>query len=270
MATFVLVHPAWFGGWCWKKVVPLLRAQGHEVHTPTLTGLGERAHLATPEVGLSTHIADVVNVMSYEDLGDVVLVGNSSGGNVITGVADRVPERIAQLVYLDAFVPADGQGIVDMLPPDRRQTVEALVQAEGDGWLWPRFSPAPWEEIARRRGRSSTRPTWPGCCRGCARRPSGTSRSRRPSGVTPTCLRACTSGRGGPTPASTGSLSTRVEPWLEPLGARRLAHPVRDVGRAARHDAARPRRVDQPPGRMPPPDDRVRRRCRARPRRSGR
>ena len=149
MATFVLVHPAWFGGWCWKKVVPLLRAQGHEVHTPTLTGLGERAHLATPEVGLSTHIADVVNVMSYEDLGDVVLVGNSSAGKVITGVADRVPERIAQLVYLDAFVPADGQGIVDMLPPDRRQTVEALVQAEGDGWLWPRFSPAPWEEIAR-------------------------------------------------------------------------------------------------------------------------
>ena len=149
MATFVLVHPAWFGGWCWKKVVPLLRAQGHEVHTPTLTGLGERAHLATPEVGLSTHIADVVNVMSYEDLDGVLLVGNSSGGNVITGVADRVPERIAQLVYLDAFVPSDGQGIVDMLPPDRRQAVEALVRAEGDGWLWPRFSAAPWEEIAR-------------------------------------------------------------------------------------------------------------------------
>ena len=141
MATFVLVHPAWFGGWCWKKVVPLLRAEGHQVHTPTLTGLGERAHLASPEVGLSTHIADVVNVLSYEDLDGVLLVGNSSGGNVITGVADRVPERIAQLVYLDAFVPSDGQGIVDMLPPDRRQAVEALVQAEGDGWLWPRFSP---------------------------------------------------------------------------------------------------------------------------------
>jgi pimeloyl-ACP methyl ester carboxylesterase len=96
MATFVLVHPAWFGGWCWKKVTPLLRARSHDVHTPTLTGLGERAHLACPEVGLETHIEDIANVLQYEDLRGVILIGNSSGGMVITGVADRLPERIAR------------------------------------------------------------------------------------------------------------------------------------------------------------------------------
>jgi len=86
MATFVLVHPAWFGRWCWRKVTPLVRARGHDVYTPTLTGLGERAHLAHPEVGLETHIEDVVNVLKYEDLRGVILVSNSSGGVVITGV----------------------------------------------------------------------------------------------------------------------------------------------------------------------------------------
>ena len=120
MATFVLVHPALFGGWCWKKVSPLLHARGHAVHTPTLTGLGERVHLARPEVGLDTHVDDVVNLLTYEDLHDVVLVGNSSGGVVITGVVDRVPERIGHLVYLDAFVPEDGQSMLDIIPPERR------------------------------------------------------------------------------------------------------------------------------------------------------
>ena len=120
MATFVLVHPAWFGGWCWKKVSPLLRAQGHAVHTPTLSGLGERVHLARPEIGLDTHVDDVVNLLVYEDLHEVVLVSNSSGGMVITGAADRAPERIARLVYLDAFVPEDGQSLLDIIPPERR------------------------------------------------------------------------------------------------------------------------------------------------------
>jgi pimeloyl-ACP methyl ester carboxylesterase len=101
---FVLVHPAWFGGWCWKKVAPLLRARGYDVYTPTLTGLGDRAHLARPKIGLNIHIEDVANLLKYEDLSGVVLVGNSSGGMVITGVADRVPELIAHIVYLDAFV----------------------------------------------------------------------------------------------------------------------------------------------------------------------
>ena len=147
MATFVLVHPAWFGGWCWRKVTPLLRARGHDVHTPTLTGLGERAHLARPEIGLETHIEDVVNVLRYRDLSDVILVGISSGRMVISGVADRLPERIARLVYLDAFVPEDGQCLLDLIPPDRRAAMEALVEAEGNGWLLPRFAPAPWEEF---------------------------------------------------------------------------------------------------------------------------
>jgi pimeloyl-ACP methyl ester carboxylesterase len=89
--TFVLVHPAWFGGWCWKKMTPLLHARGYDVYTPTLTGLGERAHLARPEIGLNIHIEDV------EDLSGVVLVGNSSAGMVITGVADQAPERIAHI-----------------------------------------------------------------------------------------------------------------------------------------------------------------------------
>src|SRR5688572_5168403 len=109
MSIVVLVHPSWLGGWSWRKLVPFLAGAGHEVHTPTLTGLGERAHLASHDVDLGTHIADVVNTLVYRDLTDVVLVGNSSAGMVITGVAEEVPERIAELVYLDAFVPSDGQ-----------------------------------------------------------------------------------------------------------------------------------------------------------------
>ena len=102
--VFVLVHPAWHGAWCWKKVVPLLRQGGHGVFTPTLTGLGERSHLARPEIGLEVHVSDIVNVLKCEDLREVTLVGHSSSGAVITGVADRAPEHIAHLIYLDAFV----------------------------------------------------------------------------------------------------------------------------------------------------------------------
>jgi pimeloyl-ACP methyl ester carboxylesterase len=147
--TFVLVHPAWHGGWFWKKVAPLLRRRGHRVITPTLTGVGERSHLARPEIGLDVHITDVVNVLVYENLRDVVLVGHSSSGVVITGVADRAPDRIARLVYLDAFVPDTDQGVFDLVAPDRRHVLEELVRTEGDGWLLPRFAPPPWETIVR-------------------------------------------------------------------------------------------------------------------------
>ena len=150
MATFVLVHPAWFGGWCWTRVAPLLRAAGHAVLTPTLTGLGERAHLLDHGVDLQTHVEDVVNTLVYEDLAAVVLVGNSSGGMVVTGVADRVPERVAEVVYLDAFVPEDGECVFDLLAPERRAVMEALVEEEGNGWLLPRTAPPPWEEILPR------------------------------------------------------------------------------------------------------------------------
>ncbi len=114
MATIVLVHGGTVGGWGWKQVRQYLQAAGHEVYTPTLTGLGERVHLASPDVSLETHIQDVVNVLTYEDLHDVVLVGHSYGGMVITGVADRIDERIQQLVYLDAQVPHDGESVADL------------------------------------------------------------------------------------------------------------------------------------------------------------
>jgi pimeloyl-ACP methyl ester carboxylesterase len=103
--------------------------------------------LATREVGLATHIQDVVNVLEFEDLKDVVLVGNSSGGMVITGVAEVVPQRIAQLVYLDAFVPEDGESLLDIIPAERRPVMETMVQKDGAGWLLPRFAPPPWEKF---------------------------------------------------------------------------------------------------------------------------
>jgi pimeloyl-ACP methyl ester carboxylesterase len=114
MTTFVLVHGAWHGGWCWSAVATRLRAAGHRVYTPTLTGLGERAHLFSGAINLTTHITDVVNVMDYEDLTDVVLCGHSYGGCVISGVAERAFDRIAALVFLDAFIPDDGQGMADV------------------------------------------------------------------------------------------------------------------------------------------------------------
>ncbi|SFK41326.1 alpha/beta fold hydrolase [Geodermatophilus ruber] len=150
MATFVLVHAAWFGGWCWRRLAPRLRAAGHDVLTPTLTGLGERAHLLDHGIDLLTHVEDVVNVLVYEDLDRVVLVGSSSAGMVITGVADRVPERVAELAYVDAFVPEDGQSLFDLIGPEHRAAMEELVATEGDGWLLPRFAPPPWEEILPR------------------------------------------------------------------------------------------------------------------------
>ncbi len=147
--VFVLVHPAWHGAWLWKKVAPLLWTRGHVALTPTLTGLGERSHLFRADVGLDVHVTDVVNVLNYEDLRDVVLVGHSSSGAVITGVADRTPDRIALVVYLDAFVPEHGQAVFDLVAPERRQMMEALVATEGEGWYLPRFAPPPWETIVR-------------------------------------------------------------------------------------------------------------------------
>ena len=141
MATFVLVHGAWHGGWCWKKVVPLLRAAGHEIYAPTLTGLGERAHLLTREIGLDTHVQDIVNLLEYEELTQVVLVGHSYGGMVITGVAERVPDRLRQLVYLDAAAPVGAERSLRTLyqryTPARWAAFEAQIQGPGEGWLIP-------------------------------------------------------------------------------------------------------------------------------------
>src|SRR5262245_40465445 len=109
MATYVLVHGGGHGGWCYQRVARLLRAGGHDVYTPTLTGLGERSHLVGPNVDLDLHIRDVCELLHYEDLRDVILVGHSYGGMVITGVADRAADRVARLVYLDAATPVNGQ-----------------------------------------------------------------------------------------------------------------------------------------------------------------
>ena len=114
MRSYVLVHGAWSGAFRWKAVRPLLWAAGNEAYSPSLTGLGDRAHLASPETSLETHIDDVVNLIKYEDLSDIVLVGHSYGGMVVTGVAGAVPERITHLIYVDAFLPKDGQSCYDL------------------------------------------------------------------------------------------------------------------------------------------------------------
>jgi len=136
MAIFVLVPGAWLGGWCWQRVTPLLRAAGHVVYTPTLTGLGERVHLGTPETDLATHIRDVVNVLEYEDLREVVLVGHSYGGVVVGGVADRVPDRVAQLIYVTANLPHDGRAIFDDWSAAGRAVVEEEARLAGEGRRW--------------------------------------------------------------------------------------------------------------------------------------
>jgi pimeloyl-ACP methyl ester carboxylesterase len=137
MATFLIAHGAWSAAWAWKKMRPLLQARGHALYTPTYTGLGERAHLASREVGLQTHIADVLGTLEFEDLRDVVLVGHSYGGMVATGVADRARARLRRLVYLDAFVPRDGQSLLDLLPADVRERMREAARTAGDGWRVP-------------------------------------------------------------------------------------------------------------------------------------
>lgn len=142
MATFVIVHGMWSGGWYFQPTARLLRAGGHEVFTPTLTGVGEREHLGGPGTTLETHVHDIVNVLEYEDLHDVILVGYSYGGVVVTVVADRVPERISQLVYLDAWVPEHGEALADLIP-EMAAKFEEIARTRGDGWRIPRDPPQP-------------------------------------------------------------------------------------------------------------------------------
>src|SRR5277367_2083239 len=137
MSTFVLVHGAWHGGWCWKRVRRALQALGHDVFTPTLTGVADREHLLSPQVNLETHITDVVNLIRWEELSDVVLCGHSYGGCVISGVADRIPDRIGALVYLDAFVLENGQSIHDILPAAMKNSQLEQAQTSGEAWKVP-------------------------------------------------------------------------------------------------------------------------------------
>jgi pimeloyl-ACP methyl ester carboxylesterase len=143
MTTFVLLHGGWHGGWCWRFVAPALRHAGHNVYTPTLTGLGEREHLARPEIDLKLHVQDVVALLEMEDLQDIVLLGHSYGGMVVTGVADRCAARISRLVYLDAFVPENGKCALDYIVPERSarappQNVHSLLVARDRHLRWIR------------------------------------------------------------------------------------------------------------------------------------
>lgn len=171
MRTYVLVHGGGHGGWCYQRVARLLREAGHEVYTPTLTGLGERAHLLRPEVDLDTHIADVIGLLKYEGLRDVILVGHSYGGMVISGIADRAPDRIGHLVYLDAATPVNGESlamhakaIMDglragmqvvngvelvMFPSVEMARYLGMKKPEDIAWVVERLTPHPWKAFAQ-------------------------------------------------------------------------------------------------------------------------
>ena len=141
MATFVLVHGSCHGGWCWKRVTILLRKDGHEVYAPTLTGLGERSHLVSRDIGLDTHILDIIQLLEYENLSEVRLVGHSYGGLVIGGVAEKVSERIRRLVYLDAYIPRDNKSAFDIIPGLETIYKERALKEQGREWLVASYSP---------------------------------------------------------------------------------------------------------------------------------
>jgi pimeloyl-ACP methyl ester carboxylesterase len=135
-STFVLVHGAWHGGWCWRRVSDLLEKKGHKVFTPTMTGLGERSHLVNANVNLATHITDIVNVIKWEGLSNIVLVGHSYGGVIVSGVAEQVQPAIASIVFLDAFVPDDGARLADSSSQPVREAIAAATQ-RGETTLKP-------------------------------------------------------------------------------------------------------------------------------------
>lgn len=188
MTTFLICHGAWSASWAWGKVRPLLRAAGHEVHTPTYTGLGERAHLVSPQVDLETHIADVLATIEFENLTSFVLVGHSYGGMVATGVADLMPERVQKLIYLDAFVPENGQSLIDargpgpaLAPADEK--VPWLIPPQptppdtspGDlAWVTPRRRPQPVRTFTQKlQLRNPGKPAFPRAYIYCAKKEPG-------------------------------------------------------------------------------------------------
>ena len=137
MATFLIAHGAWSGGWAWKKMRAPLAERGHVLLTPTYTGLGERSHLANPSIDLETHIADILAVLEFENLEDVVLVAHSYGGMVATGVLDRAGARIGEVIYLDAFVPKEGHSLFDYQSGEACEQMRELARIQGDGWAIP-------------------------------------------------------------------------------------------------------------------------------------
>jgi pimeloyl-ACP methyl ester carboxylesterase len=145
MTTYVLLPGFWLGAWAWRPVTAELRGRGHDVHPLSLTGMGERAHLARPDVDLETHVTDVINLIRYEDLHDVVLVGHSyAGAVVVPSVADRMPERISRLVFVDSGPMPDGMCQADFNSPQERERSAELVRTVGQGWQLP---PPPWSQL---------------------------------------------------------------------------------------------------------------------------
>jgi pimeloyl-ACP methyl ester carboxylesterase len=140
MAQFVFVHGSHFGGWIWRRVADYLESKGHRGERPSLTGLGDRRNLLTPEVGLITHIEDVLAAVENHKMSDVVMIGHSYGGMVIASVADRIPERIGRMVYVDAVVPRDGESLMDLMDTGTQAFVENLAKTAGEGWRLPLWS----------------------------------------------------------------------------------------------------------------------------------
>jgi pimeloyl-ACP methyl ester carboxylesterase len=156
--TFMLVHGSCHGGWCWQKVTPLLRNHGYKVYTPTLTGLGERSHIVRKDIDLNTHILDITQVFEYEDLNDVILVGHSYGGMVISGVAEKIPHSIKRLLYLDGYIPQDGKSAFDLIPGLKEIYEKRSMKQQGKEWLVSSYEPQIWgvtnpEDIAWMRNR---------------------------------------------------------------------------------------------------------------------
>ena len=143
MSRFVLVHGGWHGGWCWSRVAARLRAAGHQVFAPTLSGLGEREHLWTPDIGLDTHTEDILNVLRFEQISEAILVGHSYGGTIITLAADRVASKVAALVYVDAVIPENGVAGWDGFPEQRQQAMLAGAARLG-GMRVPPPDPSAW------------------------------------------------------------------------------------------------------------------------------
>jgi pimeloyl-ACP methyl ester carboxylesterase len=134
---FVLVHGGRHGGWCWGRVAPRLRDAGHEVYTPTLTGLGERCHLLRPDIDLATHIQDIVAVFEFEEIADAVLVAHSYGGSVIAGAMEHINDRVRTVVFVDAFMPLSGESVLDVIGTDLAETVLEMADRDGEGWYIP-------------------------------------------------------------------------------------------------------------------------------------
>src|SRR6476469_10004163 len=172
--TFLVCHGAWSAGWAWKKMHPLMQAAGHRLITPTYTGLGERVHLANPSIDLDSQIEDVMNVIKYEDLRDIVLIGHSYGGMVATGVADRARDKVRQLIYIDAFVPEDGQSLLDLNEVARPRMQE--LSKSGDGWRVP---PNPTSEDTRRPPTSNGSAPAASTCRSNVSTPRSSCRAAR-------------------------------------------------------------------------------------------